>query len=234
MQTYPREFPPKRRRKPRRRAALRIFQALPSSPREGFAYYGWRRDFDDLELDFALWSTRSAAARCSSQWQWAPCPGGSGRRSRGRWSAAPPAGSERPALSRVSATAGWYATRRQVFHQLLRLCRVRRRSITPATPVRIWAPSGIPRKNDRRGAARMKTSPPASSAALTKHQTATSATPVFRRRPQRQSRRVRHDRSPAGRRSRRVHRGPEEEAPEEDALGGDAPGEDAPGGDRAL
>ena len=40
---------------PGRRAALRIFQPLPSSPREGFAYYEWRRDFDDLELDFALW-----------------------------------------------------------------------------------------------------------------------------------------------------------------------------------
>ena len=39
MRTFPREFPPKRRRKPTRRAELRIFYALASSTLAGFAYY---------------------------------------------------------------------------------------------------------------------------------------------------------------------------------------------------
>ena len=55
MRMYPREFPPKRRRKPQRRAEMRIFTALASSPIGGFAYYEWRRDFDYGELDFAIW-----------------------------------------------------------------------------------------------------------------------------------------------------------------------------------
>ena len=55
MRMYPKEFPPKRRRKPTRRAELRIFNALASSPLHGFAYYEWRKDFDEPELDFAVW-----------------------------------------------------------------------------------------------------------------------------------------------------------------------------------
>ena len=55
MHIYPTEFPPKRRRKPTRRAELRVFNALASSPLAGFVYYEWRRTFDDLELDFAIW-----------------------------------------------------------------------------------------------------------------------------------------------------------------------------------
>lgn len=55
MRMYPKEFPPKRRRKPTRRAELRIFNALASSTLAGFAYYEWRRDFGEPELDFAVW-----------------------------------------------------------------------------------------------------------------------------------------------------------------------------------
>ena len=55
MQMYPSQFPPKRRRKATRRAELRIFNALASSNLAGFAYYEWRKDFDDIELDFAIW-----------------------------------------------------------------------------------------------------------------------------------------------------------------------------------
>ena len=55
MQMYPSQFPPKRRRKATRRAELRIFNALASSNLAGFSYYEWRKDFDDIELDFAVW-----------------------------------------------------------------------------------------------------------------------------------------------------------------------------------
>lgn len=55
MRTFPREFPPKRRRKPKRRAERRIFEALANSPLDGFAYYEWRRDYYDGEVDFAIW-----------------------------------------------------------------------------------------------------------------------------------------------------------------------------------
>ena len=56
MQIYPRQFPPKRRRQRTRRAERRIYQTLASSPLSGFTYYEWRRTFDDLELDFAVWA----------------------------------------------------------------------------------------------------------------------------------------------------------------------------------
>ena len=55
MHMYPREFPPKRRRKRTRHAERRIYKTLTSSSLAGFAYYEWRRTFDDLELDFAIW-----------------------------------------------------------------------------------------------------------------------------------------------------------------------------------
>ena len=56
MHIYPRKFPPKRLRKVTRRAELRVFNALANSPLEGFVFYEWRRTFDDLELDFAVWA----------------------------------------------------------------------------------------------------------------------------------------------------------------------------------
>lgn len=55
MKMFPNRFPPRRRRKPRRRAEALIFDALAKSSLDGFAYYEWRKSFDDIELDFALW-----------------------------------------------------------------------------------------------------------------------------------------------------------------------------------
>ena len=55
MQMYPRGFPANRRKKPKRRAERRIYQALAGSDRQGFAYYEWRRGYERIELDFAVW-----------------------------------------------------------------------------------------------------------------------------------------------------------------------------------
>ena len=55
MRIYPREFPPNRRRKPKRRAERRVYEALAGSDRRGFCYYEWRRDYERIELDFAVW-----------------------------------------------------------------------------------------------------------------------------------------------------------------------------------
>ena len=42
MRMYPREFPANRRKKPKRRAERRIYEALAGSDRQGFVYYEWR------------------------------------------------------------------------------------------------------------------------------------------------------------------------------------------------
>ena len=55
MQMYPEEFPPHRRGDPLRRAEARVFTALQSLSRPGFAYYEWQRDRTSRQLDFALW-----------------------------------------------------------------------------------------------------------------------------------------------------------------------------------
>ena len=55
MRMYPREFPATRRRKPKRRAERRIYEALAGSDRQGFVYYEWRRGHEHIELDFAVW-----------------------------------------------------------------------------------------------------------------------------------------------------------------------------------
>ena len=55
MRMYPREFPASRRRMPKRRAELRIYDALAGSDRRGFVYYEWRRGYEHIELDFAVW-----------------------------------------------------------------------------------------------------------------------------------------------------------------------------------
>ena len=55
MRMFPREFPPKRRRKPRRRAEQKFFNSLAGSPLRGFAYYEWRQDYDEMEVDFIVW-----------------------------------------------------------------------------------------------------------------------------------------------------------------------------------
>lgn len=55
MRMYPREFPPTRLEMPKRRAERQVFEALAESPRQGFAYYEWRRGYGRIELDFAVW-----------------------------------------------------------------------------------------------------------------------------------------------------------------------------------
>ena len=55
MRMYPREFPSGRRRKPKRQAERRVYEALAGSDRRGFCYYEWRRGYGHIELDFAVW-----------------------------------------------------------------------------------------------------------------------------------------------------------------------------------
>ena len=55
MRMYPRVFPATRRKKPTRRAERRIYEALAGSDRQGFVYYEWRRGYERIELDFAVW-----------------------------------------------------------------------------------------------------------------------------------------------------------------------------------
>ena len=55
MRMYPKEFPATRRKKPKRRAERRIYEALANSDRQGFVYYEWRRGYEHIELDFAVW-----------------------------------------------------------------------------------------------------------------------------------------------------------------------------------
>ena len=55
MRMYPREFPATRRKNPKRRAERRIYEALASSDRQGFVYYEWRKGYEHIELDFAVW-----------------------------------------------------------------------------------------------------------------------------------------------------------------------------------
>ena len=55
MRMYPREFPAGRRRKPKRQAERSVYEALAGSDRQGFVYYEWRRGYERIELDFAVW-----------------------------------------------------------------------------------------------------------------------------------------------------------------------------------
>ena len=55
MRMYPRDFPPSRRKIPKRRAERQVYEALAGSDRQGFCYYEWRRDYNRPELDFAIW-----------------------------------------------------------------------------------------------------------------------------------------------------------------------------------
>ena len=55
MRMYPKEFPATRRKKPKRRAERRIYEALANSDRQGFVYYEWRKGYEHIELDFAVW-----------------------------------------------------------------------------------------------------------------------------------------------------------------------------------
>ena len=55
MRMHPKEFPPNRRGDPKRRAELRVFEALAGIYRQGFVHYEWRRGYERIELDFAVW-----------------------------------------------------------------------------------------------------------------------------------------------------------------------------------
>ncbi len=55
MRMYPREFPANRRRKPKRHAERRICEALAVAASQGFVYYEWRRGYEHIELDLAVW-----------------------------------------------------------------------------------------------------------------------------------------------------------------------------------
>ena len=55
MRMYPKEFPSGRRRKPKRRAEHRVCEALASSNRRGFVCHERRKDYERIELDFAVW-----------------------------------------------------------------------------------------------------------------------------------------------------------------------------------
>ena len=52
---YPGEFPPNRRGKPKRRAEQLVYEALANINRRGFVYYEWRKGYERIELDFAVW-----------------------------------------------------------------------------------------------------------------------------------------------------------------------------------
>ena len=55
MRMHPREFPSGRRRQPKRQAERSVYEALANIERRGFCYYEWRRGYEHIELDFAVW-----------------------------------------------------------------------------------------------------------------------------------------------------------------------------------
>ena len=55
MRMFPKGFPPSRRQRPKRRAEWQVYKALAGSDRQGFVYYEWRRGYEQIELDFAVW-----------------------------------------------------------------------------------------------------------------------------------------------------------------------------------
>ena len=55
MRMHPREFPSGRRKKAKRRAERQVYEALAGSDRQGFVYYEWRKGYEHIELDFAVW-----------------------------------------------------------------------------------------------------------------------------------------------------------------------------------
>ena len=70
MRTFPSRFPPRRRRKPTRRAEALIFDALAKSSLDGFAYYEWRKSFDDIEVDFVVWVQKHGRAALQVKGGW--------------------------------------------------------------------------------------------------------------------------------------------------------------------
>ncbi len=55
MKMYPKAFPSGRRKRPKRRAERRVYEALAVTDRQGFVYYEWRRAYRHIELDFGVW-----------------------------------------------------------------------------------------------------------------------------------------------------------------------------------
>ena len=55
MRMHPQKFPLTRRKKPKRRAERQVYEALAGIDRRGFVYYEWRRGYECIELDFAVW-----------------------------------------------------------------------------------------------------------------------------------------------------------------------------------
>ena len=55
MRMHPRHYPPNRRSDPKRQAEHRVYDALAAIGRRGFCYYEWRKGYERIELDFAVW-----------------------------------------------------------------------------------------------------------------------------------------------------------------------------------
>ena len=55
MKMHPKEFPSNRRGDPKRRAEFRVFEALAVDTSQGFVHYEWRKGYERVELDFAVW-----------------------------------------------------------------------------------------------------------------------------------------------------------------------------------
>ena len=72
MKMFPREFPSGRRKKPKRQAERRVYEALAGSDRRGFCYYEWRQGYEHIELDFAVWIEE--LGRCRAAGEGRPLP----------------------------------------------------------------------------------------------------------------------------------------------------------------
>ena len=55
MRMFPKEFPQSRRKIPKRRAERRVYETLANIDSRGFCYYEWRKGYEHIELDFAVW-----------------------------------------------------------------------------------------------------------------------------------------------------------------------------------
>ena len=64
MRMYPREFPSGRRRKPKRQAERRVYEALAGSDRQGFSITSGARD-----MNTSSWTSPSG----SRTWAVSPC-----------------------------------------------------------------------------------------------------------------------------------------------------------------
>ena len=72
MRMYPREFPSGRRKKPKRQAERRVYEALAVSDRWGFCYYEWRQGYGHIELDFARMGQEPGSLRPAGEGRQVP------------------------------------------------------------------------------------------------------------------------------------------------------------------